>query len=43
MITVSHKLKDEIAWLYQVPHNKTDVIYNGVNSQAFDYSVDPAR
>jgi len=41
VITVSHRLKDEIAWLYQVPHSKTDVIYNGVNASAFDYAIDP--
>ncbi|MBN2021573.1 MAG: glycosyltransferase family 4 protein [Pirellulales bacterium] len=40
VITVSNRLKDEIAWLYQVPHDKTDVIYNGVNARAFDYWVD---
>ena len=43
VITVSHRLKDEIAWLYQVPHDKADVIYNGVNAKAFDYSIDPGE
>jgi glycogen synthase len=43
VITVSNRLRDEIAWLYQVPHAKTDVIYNGVNAKAFDYSVDPGE
>jgi glycosyltransferase involved in cell wall biosynthesis len=43
IITVSHKLKDEIAWLYQVPHDKTDVVYNGVNAAAFDYAIDPGE
>lgn len=40
VITVSNQLRDEIGWLYQVPHHKTQVIYNGVNSSAFDYHVD---
>ncbi|MBN1910439.1 MAG: glycosyltransferase family 4 protein [Pirellulales bacterium] len=43
VITVSNRLKEEIAWLYQVPHDKADVIYNGVNSQAFDYPIDPGE
>lgn len=40
VITVSHKLKEEVNWLYQVPHEKIQMIYNGVNSQVFDYGVD---
>ncbi len=40
VITVSHQLKGEIQWLYQVPAHKTQVIYNGVNCRAFDYWVD---
>lgn len=40
VITVSGQLRDEIGWLYQVPHHKTSVIYNGVNASAFDYNVD---
>jgi glycosyltransferase involved in cell wall biosynthesis len=40
VITVSHQLKQEIKWLYQVPDHKTRVVYNGVNSQVFDRSVD---
>jgi len=41
VITVSNQLKDEIKWLYQLPEHKTRMIYNGVNSQTFDYEVDP--
>jgi glycosyltransferase involved in cell wall biosynthesis len=41
VITVSQQLRDEIKWLYQVPDHKTNVVYNGVNSASFDYSVDP--
>jgi glycosyltransferase involved in cell wall biosynthesis len=40
VITVSGQLKEEVKWLYQVPDHKTKVVYNGVNSQAFDYDVD---
>src|SRR5262249_40758685 len=40
VITVSHLLKAEIQWLYQLPEHKTKVVYNGVNAQAFDYPVD---
>jgi glycosyltransferase involved in cell wall biosynthesis len=40
VVTVSNGLRDEISWLYQVPHQKTHVIYNGVSSEAFDYTVD---
>lgn len=40
VITVSNLLKDEIRWLYQLPEHKTRVVYNGVNAQAFDYTVD---
>lgn len=43
VITVSHRLRDEIAWLYQVPRDKTAVIYNGVNASVFDYPVDPGE
>ena len=40
VITVSHRLKEEVHWLYEVPHEKIQMIYNGVNSQVFDYDVD---
>ncbi|MFM7150586.1 MAG: glycosyltransferase family 4 protein, partial [Gemmataceae bacterium] len=40
VITVSGQLRDEINWLYQVPHHKTHVVYNGVNANTFDYWVD---
>ena len=43
VITVSHCLEDEVNWLYEVPHEKLQTIYNGVNSGAFDYSVDPGE
>jgi len=40
VIAVSNQLKDEIKWLYQVPEDKTKVIYNGVNAQVFEGPVD---
>jgi glycosyltransferase involved in cell wall biosynthesis len=40
VITVSHRLKEEVHWLYEVPHEKIQMIYNGVNSRVFDYHVD---
>src|SRR5262249_4831268 len=40
VITVSNLLRDEIGWLYQVPHHKAAVVYNGVNAGSFDYQVD---
>ncbi|MFO0877209.1 MAG: glycosyltransferase family 4 protein [Gemmataceae bacterium] len=43
VITVSGLLRDEIHWLYQVPHHKTHVVYNGVNASTFDYGMDPGE
>ena len=43
VITVSHRLQNEVNWLYEVPHEKLQTIYNGVNSDVFDYDVDPGR
>lgn len=40
IVTVSNLLKEEIKLLYQVPDHKCRMIYNGVNSQVFDYRVD---
>ena len=41
VITVSNGLKQELRWLYQLPDDKFNVIYNWVNAGAFDYDVDP--
>jgi glycosyltransferase involved in cell wall biosynthesis len=40
IITVSNQLKQEIKWMYEVPDHKVAMVYNGVNSQVFDYPVD---
>jgi len=41
VIAVSNQLREECKKLYQLPEQKTQVIYNGVNSTAFDHDVDP--
>ncbi|MCX5654333.1 MAG: glycosyltransferase [Planctomycetota bacterium] len=40
IITVSQATRDEIAWMYEVPREKTSVVYNGVDPQRFDEPVD---
>jgi glycosyltransferase involved in cell wall biosynthesis len=39
VIAVSHSLKREIMWMYNVPDWKVSVIYNGVNFKHFDAPV----
>lgn len=41
VITVSNQLKNEVRSLYQVAEHKVKMVYNGVNSHAFDYDTDP--
>jgi glycosyltransferase involved in cell wall biosynthesis len=41
VIAVSRVLRDEIAWMYEVPLGKTSVIYNGASPHRFDHFVDP--
>jgi len=41
IVTVSAALRDELAWIYQVPREKTTVIYNGVSYHHFDGPFDP--
>jgi glycosyltransferase involved in cell wall biosynthesis len=43
VIAVSNQLRGELKWLYQLTDQKSTVIYNGVNAQAFDYEVDPGK
>jgi glycosyltransferase involved in cell wall biosynthesis len=40
VITVSHALKREVQWMYEVPEGKISVIYNGVNPHQFDGWID---
>ncbi len=43
VITVSHHLKDEVKWLYNIPEWKLSVIYNGINLGRFEIEVDPDK
>ncbi|MEM4312048.1 MAG: glycosyltransferase family 4 protein [Nitrososphaerales archaeon] len=40
VITVSHSMKDEIIYLYNVPPEKVKVIPNGINLSKFNFSLD---
>ncbi len=42
VIAVSHALKAEAMWMYNLPDWKATVIYNGINYQSFDGWVDSA-
>jgi len=42
IIAVSRSLRDEVRWIYQVPHWKVSVVYNGVNVHNYDGWIDPA-
>lgn len=41
VITVSQMLKNELAWIYNLPDWKTSVIPNGISFEQFDGFVDP--
>jgi glycosyltransferase involved in cell wall biosynthesis len=43
VISVSNHLRDEITWMYEVPHWKISTIYNGVNPRNYDGTIDPAE
>jgi glycosyltransferase involved in cell wall biosynthesis len=40
VIAVSHSLKGELAWMYNLPESKVSVVYNGVPVHHFDGWVD---
>ena len=42
VMTVSHALKNEIMWMYNVPEWKARVVYNGINYHHFDGWINPA-
>jgi glycosyltransferase involved in cell wall biosynthesis len=42
VITVSHSLKKEIMWMYEVPDWKVAAVYNGVNVHNYDGWLEPA-
>jgi len=41
--TVSYAMKDELHNQYQVPRDKVEVLYNGVNASEFNGKIDPGR
>lgn len=41
VISVSHALRSEVMWMYNVPDWKIRSIYNGVNYRHFDGYIDP--
>jgi glycosyltransferase involved in cell wall biosynthesis len=44
VIAVSHTLKKELMWMYNVPDWKVDIIYNGIDVGVFDrQALDPGR
>jgi glycosyltransferase involved in cell wall biosynthesis len=42
VIAVSHSLKNEVQWMYEVPDWKLRAVYNGVNPHNFDGFIEPA-
>lgn len=41
VITISQRLKQELAWLYDMPDRKISVVYNGVHSNRFKDLINP--
>lgn len=41
VIAVSRALKEELKWIYNVPEDKIDVIYNGITYFNYDGWIDP--
>jgi len=39
VICVSKALRKEVSWLYQMPLDKAQVVYNGVNAKKFDADI----
>lgn len=40
VIAVSHALKGELSWMYNLPDSKCRVVYNGVNAKRFEGDTD---
>ena len=40
VITVSNSMKHELCSMFNVPHDKVNVIYNGINPEEFDIPMD---
>ncbi|MBP8302806.1 MAG: glycosyltransferase family 4 protein [Phycisphaerae bacterium] len=43
IIAVSQATKNELMWMYEVPHAKVSAIHNGVNPARFDVTTDPGE
>ena len=41
VIAVSNSLRNEVAWIYNIPHWKTSVVYNGISCEVFNGFLDP--
>ena len=41
--TVSHAMKNEIAWLYKTPPDKIDVVPNAIDPRKYQVKVDPGK
>jgi len=41
VISVSKALKEELKWIYSLPDEKVDVVYNGINCRDYDGWIDP--
>lgn len=41
--TISHAMKNELVWLYNIPSDKVDIIPNAVDHEKFQINVDPGR
>jgi glycosyltransferase involved in cell wall biosynthesis len=41
VITVSNSLKNEVMWIYNLPHWKASVVYNGISYEGFNGFLDP--
>ncbi|MGA9140580.1 MAG: glycosyltransferase family 4 protein [Methanocella sp.] len=43
LTAVSHTLKNEIMWLYNVPYEKVEVISNGIFPEVYEAVIDPGE
>jgi glycogen synthase len=43
IIAVSHHLREEVMWMYEVPGWKISTVYNGVNVRNYDGFIEPAE
>lgn len=43
VITISQRLKQELAWLYDAPDEKISVVYNGIHPNQYKNRIDPGE